>query len=60
MGREKRLRIGVESIEEQIRKHEQKILEYEGKNVYVIDYWNKDIQRLKREKEKKERKLGAA
>lgn len=57
--RKKRLKKGIESIEEEIEKHQEKrekAIE-EGK-IELSDYYGKEIESLKRAKNKKEKMLG--
>jgi hypothetical protein len=58
VNREKRLEKGIQSIDEQIRIHEEKIktAEEEG-NIERVDYYEKELAKFKREKEKKEELL---
>lgn len=58
MKRKKRLEKGVESLKEEIKIHEEKRekAKAEGK-VELEGYYNKEIDKLKREKEKKEDQL---
>lgn len=58
MKREKRLKKGIKSIEEQISLHEEKkeIAEKEGK-VELVGYYTKEIEALKEIKQKKEKQL---
>jgi hypothetical protein len=58
MNRKKRLEKGIESIEEQIKRHEAKLKEAEeAGEEELVEYYNKDIIRLKRQKEQKKEKF---
>lgn len=54
MKREKRLERGIESIEKQIEIHEDKRMAAEQeKNAERVNYYEKEIKKFRREKEKK-------
>ncbi len=53
----KRIEKSIESYDERIKEHQEKIENYGGPNDYVVKYWEKEIEKLKREKEKDEKKL---
>lgn len=55
--RKKRLNKGIRSIEKQIEKHLEKIEKFSHEKPYLKDYWTKQIEDLKKEKAKKEKKL---
>ena len=58
MNRKKRLEKGIESIGEQIDLHESKLKEAEeAGEEELIEYYRKDISRLKKQKEQKEEKF---
>ncbi|MBU3907325.1 MAG: hypothetical protein KKA64_03685 [Nanoarchaeota archaeon] len=59
VNRKKRLEKGINSIEEQIKLHEEKLsrVEDEGKEE-LAEYYEKEIASLKRVKEEKRRLLG--
>lgn len=58
MKRKKRLEKGIESIEEQIKVHEEKLKEAEeAGQEELVTYYRKDISRLEKQKEQKEEKL---
>lgn len=58
MNRKKRLEKGIKSIEEQIEFHESKLKEAEkAGEEELIEYYHKDIIRLKKQKEQKEEKF---
>jgi len=58
MNRKKRLEKGIESIEEQITLHEAKLKEAEESGEEeLVEYYHKDIARLKKQKEQKEEKF---
>ncbi len=58
MKREKRLRKGIESIEEQIKLHEEKRekAEEEGE-IELAGYYSREIDSLKETKQKKEKQM---
>ena len=56
--RKKRLQKGIESLEKQIRLHEEKLNKAEEEdNIELVSYYRKEIEAKKRDKEKKERML---
>lgn len=56
--RKKRLQKGIESLEKQIRLHEEKLKKAEGDdNIELAGYYKKEIMAKKRDKEEKERLL---
>jgi len=57
MGEKKKIKKAIKSFEEQIKKHEKKISEYEGKKDYLKEYWKREISGLKKKKEKLEKRL---
>ena len=58
MNRRKRLEKGIESIEKQIKVHEEKLREVEeAGQEELVTYYHKDISRLEKQKEQKEDKL---
>ncbi len=57
MGRKKRLIKGFKSLEKQIAKHKEKIREYQGPKEVLIEYWEREIDRMEKEKADKEKKL---
>ena len=58
MNRRKRLERGIESIEKQIKVHEEKLREAEeAGQEELVTYYLKDISRLEKQKEQKENKL---
>ena len=58
MNRRKRLERGIESIEKQIKVHEEKLREAEAAGQEeLVTYYLKDISRLEKQKEQKENKL---
>jgi len=58
MNRKKRLEKGIESVEEQIKVHKEKLKEAEeAGQEELVTYYHKDISRLEKQKEQKEDKL---
>jgi len=57
MGKKRRIKKAIKSLQKRIDEHKQKIKEYEGKNDYLKPYWEKEIGSLTEEKRKEERKL---
>ncbi|MEK6854790.1 MAG: hypothetical protein AABX73_01055 [Nanoarchaeota archaeon] len=58
MNRKKRLEKGIESVNKQIKVHEEKLKEAEDAGQEeLVAYYRKDINRLKKQKEQKEDKL---
>ena len=56
--REKRLKKGIESIEKQIKLHEEKLKKAEeDDNIELSQYYKKEINAKKKDKEEKERLL---
>ena len=56
MGKEKRIKKAIESLEKHKEAHLEK-MDKEGKNYALRDYWQKEIGKFEREIEKKKRKL---
>ena len=57
--RKKRLQKGIESLEKQIRLHEEKLRSAEEEdNIGLAEYYKKEIEAKKRDKEEKQRILG--
>ena len=56
MDKKKRLK-KIESLKKQKEKHKEKINSYEGKNPYVIEYWEKEIKRFDDEISEETKKL---
>lgn len=57
MSRKKILKKGIESIDEQIEKHKEKIKNYKGTNEFLIPYWRKEIKYMKRRRENRKSRL---
>ena len=56
--RKKRLMKGIESLEKQIHLHENKLKKAEGEDhIELADYYKKEIEAKKKDKEKKQRLL---
>ena len=56
--RKKRLKKGIESIEKQIKLHEEKLKKAEEEdNLELASYYRKEVEAKKRDKEEKERML---
>ena len=57
--RKKRLQKGIESLERQIKLHEEKLEKAEEEdNIELAEYYRKEINAKKKDKEEKERLLG--
>ncbi len=56
MDKKKRLK-KIESLKKQKERHKKKINSYEGKNSYVIEYWEKEIKRFDDEISEETKKL---
>ena len=48
MDKKKRLK-KIESLKKQKEKHKEKIASYSGKKSYLIEYWEKEIERFDNE-----------
>ncbi|MEK6943604.1 MAG: hypothetical protein AABX00_06070 [Nanoarchaeota archaeon] len=58
VNRKKRLQKGIESLEKQIKLHEEKLNEAEEKdNIELAGYYKKEIEAKKKDKEEKQRIL---
>ena len=60
MGWKKKIKKRIESFQERIEEHEKKKEEYiksGGKDYKLVEYWEDEIERLKRFKKEKEDKL---
>ena len=57
MASKKKIKKSIESLDQQIREHEKKIEDYNGKDYILIPYWKKEIKIRKTQKAEKEKKL---
>ena len=60
MGRKKKIKKSIESFQKRIEEHEKKKEDYAnsgGKDYALLDYWEKEIERLKKFKKEEEDKL---
>ena len=58
VNRKKRLQKGIESLNERIEEHENKLENAEGEgNLELVDYYKKEISKFEKDKEKKKRIL---
>lgn len=58
VNRKKRLKKGIESIKKQIELHEEKKKKAEQEdNIELVDYYEKEIESMTKDKEKKEKML---
>lgn len=58
VNRKKRLQKGIESLEKQIKLHEEKLKKAEEEdNIELAEYYKKEINAKKKDKEEKERLL---
>lgn len=58
VNRKKRLKKGIESIKKQIELHEEKKRKAEQEdNIELVDYYEKEIESMTKDKEEKERML---
>jgi len=58
VNRKKRLKRGIESLNEQIKLHEEKRQQaFKENKIELVNYYNKEIDLKKRDKEEKERLL---
>lgn len=58
VNRKKRLKKGIESIKKQIELHEEKKKKAEQEdNIELVDYYEKEIESMAKDKEKKEKML---
>lgn len=58
VNRKKRLQRGIESLEKQIKLHEEKLRKVEQEdNIELAEYYKKEIAAKKRDKEEKQRML---
>ncbi len=55
--RNKKLKKSIESIEQQIKKHKEKIKLFSSDKPWLADYWNKQIEKFEEEKMKKRSKI---
>jgi len=53
----KKIKKAIESLDRQIREHEEKVKAYSGKDYTLSEYWKKEIEVRKKQKAEKERKL---
>ncbi|MEK6891663.1 MAG: hypothetical protein AABX25_00620 [Nanoarchaeota archaeon] len=58
VNRKKRLQKGIESLEKQIKLHEEKLIKAEEEyNIELAHYYKKEIEAKKKDKEEKQRML---
>ena len=60
MGKKKKIKKSIESLEKRKKEHEEKIENYigsGGKDYSLIEYWEGEVGRFEKEKEKQEKKL---
>lgn len=57
MVNKKKIKKSIESLNKQIKEHEEKIEEYGGKNYALLEYWKKEIEVRKKQKEETSKKL---
>ncbi len=57
MGKNKRIRKKIEGLEKAKEKHLEKIQSYDGKNEYIIPYWEREMGDLDTKKKELKRKL---
>ena len=58
VNRKKRLQRGIESLEKQVKLHEEKLRKVEQEdNIELVEYYKKEIAAKKRDKEEKQRML---
>lgn len=57
MVNKKKIKKSIESLDKQIKEHEEKIKDYCGKDYTLLEYWKKEIEVRKKQKEKKLKKL---
>ena len=57
MGKKKKLKKSIESLQKQIEIHKEKIKQYSGPKEFLIDYWQKQIDEFEKQKKKRETKL---
>ena len=54
----KKLKKSIESFEERIKEHKEKIKTYSGEKNFLIEYWEKEINGFVKKIEKKKSRLG--
>lgn len=57
MADKNKVKKSIESIEKQIEKHKEKIKDYEEKNYALLEYWEKEIESMEKEKTRKKKLL---
>ncbi len=60
MGKKKKIEKSIDSFEKRIKEHEKKIEDYrntDGKNYTLIEYWEKEIEKFKKLKEKEQEEI---
>ena len=60
MDKKKKIIKSIESFEKIIKEHEEKISDYKktsGKDYSLIEYWEDEIERFRKQKEEEEEKL---
>lgn len=60
MGKKKKIEKSIESLKKRKNEHKEKIQEYKesgGKNYELVDYWEREMERIEEQIEKEEDKL---
>ncbi len=57
MAGKKKIKKSIESLDKQIKEHEEKIEDYNGKDYTLPEYWEKEIEVRKKQKAEKMKKL---
>jgi hypothetical protein len=57
MGKNRKIKKAIQSLQRRIDEHKQKIAEYQGKNEFVMKYWEKEIETYEKQKTEKEKRL---
>lgn len=57
MGKNKKIRKKIESLEKAKQEHLQKIQEYKGPNYTLVPYWKGETEGIEKEIEKEKKKL---
>lgn len=57
MGKKRKIKKAIQSLQKRIEEHKQKIAEYDGKKDYLKGYWENEIETYEKQKAEKENKL---
>jgi len=57
MGKKRKIKKAIESLQKRIDEHRKKIEEYDGANEFIRGYWEKEIKTYEKQKAEKQDKM---